>query len=101
MAKKRYSYIRKKISITGLYCFVLACIALILTLIPTVSAVRTRGEVSMFMSAMGLSSVLIALTGLVFAVRSLRERECNHIFSVIGTVMLLAILIAWTAMLVL
>lgn len=100
MAKKRYSYIKKKFSITGFYCFALACIALVLTLLPLAEAVRTRGEVSMFMSAMGLSSMLTDLTGLVFAVRSLRERECSHLFSIIGTIMLLAILIAWTAMLV-
>ena len=101
MAKKRYSYIKKKFSITGVYCFVLACVALILTALPAAEAVRTRGEVSMFMSAMGLSAMAADICGLVFAVRSIGERDRNHLFSIIGAVMLLAIFAAWTAMLIL
>ena len=93
--KKRYSYIKKPFSKTGWYCAALGLLAVLLTAYMTVTSVRSRGNVTMFTASVGLSAILIDITGLVFVMNGIRERDRNHFFTLLGCLMLLAVLAIW------
>ena len=99
--KKRYSYIKYPFSRTGWYCIAIGLIAALLTAFVLLSAVRMRADVSMFTAAAGLSSILIDLCGMVFLFNALKEKEKNHVFTLIGGVLLAAVLIIWICVFVL
>lgn len=93
--KKRYSYIKYPFSRTGWYCIAIGLIAALLTAFVLLSAVRMRADVSMFTAAAGLSSILIDLCGMVFLFNALKEKEKNHIFTLLGGAMLIGVLAMW------
>ena len=97
--KKRYSYIKNPFSISGWYCFVLGCIALILTILVAVRSVHLDGAASLFMAASGLSAILLDIAGLVFFWTSLQEKNRNHLFSFIGGGMQILVLVVWVIVL--
>ena len=99
--KKRYSYIKNPFSVNGWYCFALGALALVLTIGIIVCSVIANGNVSLFMAATGFSAILLDVMGLVFLMTSLREKDRNHLFALIGGVMELAVLVAWVSVLAL
>ena len=93
--KKRYSYIRYPFSRTGWFCLGIGAIAVLLTAATLVTAVRSGAEVSLFTASVGLSSILTDLCGMVFLFNALKEKEKNHIFTLLGGAMLLGVLVMW------
>lgn len=99
--KKRYSYIKYPFSRTGWYCIGIGFIAALLTAFVLVTAVSTHAEVSMFTAAEGFSAILIDLCGMVFLFNALKEKERNHVFTLLGGALLAAVLIIWICVFVL
>ncbi len=99
--KKRYSYIKYPFSRTGWYCIVIGLAAALLTAYVLVTAVRTHAQVSLFIAAAGFCSILIDLCGMVFLFNALKEKEKNHVFTLIGGALLAAVLIIWVCVFVL
>ena len=93
--KKRYSYIRYPFSRTGWYCIGIGAAAVLLTGAALVTAVRASSEVGLFTAAVGLSAILIDLCGMVFLFNALKEKEKNHIFTLLGGAMLIGVLAMW------
>ena len=97
--KKRYSYIKNPFSASGWYSFALGGIALIMTVIVAVNTVRMDGAASLFMAAMGLSAILLDITGIIFLMSSLREKDRNLIFAFLGGGMQFLVLLVWVIIL--
>ena len=93
--KKHYSYIRYPFSKTGWYCIAIGLIAVLLTAVTLVTAVSSSSEVSLFTASVGLSAILTDLCGMVFLFNALKEKEKNHIFTLIGGAMLAGVLMMW------
>ena len=93
--KKRYSYIKKPYSRNGWYCLGIGTAVLLVTAYIIVDSVRTNGAVSMLTAAAGICAILLTMTGIVFFVNSLRERDRSQTAAVIGGVMLVCVIAAW------
>lgn len=95
--KKRYSYIKKPYSRNGWYCLGIGTAAVLITAFIIYDSVRTNGAVSILMAAAGICVMLLDITGIVFFINSLRERDKNRTAALTGGIMLAAVLIAWAA----
>ena len=98
--KKRYSYIKKTFSRNGWYCLGTGITVMLMTAFIVFESVRTNGAVSMLMAAAGVSAVLLDITGIVFFIDSLRERDRNQTAAAAGGILLIGTLLAWAAMIV-
>ena len=93
--KKRYSYIKKPPSRNGWYCLGIGTAVLLATAYIIFDSVRTNGAVSMLTAAAGICAILLAFTGTVFFINSLRERDRSQTAAIIGGVMLICAIAAW------
>ncbi len=98
---KKYSYIRKPFARNGWYAFFTALMVLLLTLTSLIMSVRAEGSSGMITGALGISSMLFSVMGMVFSVLAGREQEKNQVFTAIGFFACVILLLFWIVLTVL
>lgn len=70
-------------------------VAIMFTII-TVSCMQ-RGEAGVYIGAIGLTGLIIAIVGLYLGIKSFGERECYYLFSKIGCILNTVMILIWVS----
>lgn len=92
---RRYSYLKYPFSRSGWYCLSVGLLALVLTAAVVITATLDSAAVSKFAASVGFSAMAADICGIVFLIKALREKQKNHIFTLIGGLMLVGVLALW------
>lgn len=82
--KRKISYIRKPFARRSLFSLPLALVALALAAVSLGLSVQMKGNGDLRIAAWGCSSLLFALTALIYGLLSFLEKEKNYILARIG-----------------
>lgn len=96
--KKRYSYIRKKLSIGTWQSIATVAVSFVLLLFCLGVAVWRQGEGSMVLGALGLSSFLAALLSVLSTAGALRDKGSNMLPAKIAGSIALVLVLLWIAL---
>ena len=92
---KKYSYIKKPFAKNGWYAFFTTLMVVVLSILDIYLSVRNLGTSTMLAGALGISCMLFAAMGIVFAAMGLREPEKDQIFSYLSMAVDILILLFW------
>ncbi len=96
--KKRYSYIRKKLSAGTWQCIATAAVSFVLLIFCLGAAVWRQGEGPMVIGALGLSSFLSALLSVLHMVGALRDKGSNMLPAKIAGSVASVLVLLWIAL---
>ncbi len=96
--KKRYSYIRKKLSIGTWQSIATVAVSFVLLLFCLGVAVWRQGEGPMVLGALGLSSFLAALLSVFSTAGALRDKGSNMLPAKIAGSIALVLVLLWIAL---
>ncbi|MGI6079730.1 MAG: hypothetical protein ACOYBV_01960 [Candidatus Avilachnospira sp.] len=98
--KKKYSYIKKKFAVGGFYALGVTLISLLLLFFALLQGISTAGNAGVNIGALGISSILMALMSLKFAVEARREENRNYIFALISGGADITVILLWAAIII-
>lgn len=102
MGERRFkiSYIKKPFAKRSLISLPVAVVALICLVVSLRLSVRLEGNGGLNVGAWGLSSLLFAITGLVYGGLSFTEKEKNYNLAKAGIVISSLLILFWLCMLI-
>lgn len=96
--RNRVSYVKKPLAEKSKVSAGLSAVALILFGASMTWAVRSQGQVADNTAALGLCSLLVSITGLIYSILSFAEKEKNYILAKTSAFLCGTLVIAWLMM---
>lgn len=99
MAKRyKYSFAKKKEAEDGVFSSIMALVSVILFLIGSIASFVMGGKGGIYLGAMGFMAILFSVYGFYRGLRSFSEKDCNHKYSIIGSLANGVIVVGWIAL---
>lgn len=96
----KVSYVRNPFARNSYYCLVLAVLGLALCAASMYLSVTMAGQGGLNTGAYGFSSLVAALMGLWYGVRSFMEKDRNYILAKIGISISIVLVIVWAVIII-
>lgn len=94
---RSYKFTDKHHSKGGVRSSIVGAIALGCTLIDIYSAYVLNGDAGRYVALFGMAAILCCCYGVFVGSRSFKEEECYYLFSRLGTIVNMLLLIFWIA----
>ena len=94
---RSYKFTNKKHSPGGVRSSIAGAISLICTVIGVYGAYAAKGNAGTYLAVLGVVAIAGCVYGVIVGNQSLKEEECYHVFSRIGTGVNLVLVIFWIA----
>lgn len=96
MAKKSiYKFTDKKHAKGGVISTVLGCISLLVFVILIYVSFRHGGNGGIYIGSIGLTGFIISVMGLIFGIMGFKEEDTYSLFSRIGSIWNMIIILVW------
>ena len=94
---RSYKFTNKKHSQGGVRSSIAGAVSLICTVIGVYGAYASKGNAGTYLALLGVIAICACVYGVIAGNQSLKEEEVYHVFSRIGTVLNLVLVIFWIA----
>ena len=89
------SFTDKKHTERGIFSTVLAVLSAVTFVALVIISYRNHGNAGMQIGSAGLTAMVASVIGMTSGLLSFKEQECNYLFSKIGTLLNLVLLVGW------
>ncbi|RDU23386.1 DUF6142 family protein [Anaerosacchariphilus polymeriproducens] len=93
--RRKVKFGNRKHSIRGILSTIMAVFSLIIFCILIIVSYKMKGNGGIYLGTIGIAALFINIVGIMAGINSFKERERNYLYSKIGLVVNVILLITW------